>query len=160
MDGTYGESFYRGPVKADRIQSIYPECTAGSEGPKNSTTEPSLIRLEIPIEMEERIFELLPQTTEISSRNDLQLALTHLPPLIITLVLPLEYPLREIPMIRHIHSTYGWLVPEKFEEFRHMLTDIWKEDLASNSGTLWRTCEWIRSGSFLKRNEILCVFMI
>lgn len=132
----------------------------GSDGPNDTTTEPSIIQLEVPIEMEERAVEILPQTAESTSQGGVKLALTHLPPLILTLFLPLEYPLRETLTIRHIHSTYGWLSPERLEELRLALTEIWNDDLTSASGTLWRTCEWIRSGSFLgagQSYQIRCV---
>ncbi|CAG8753642.1 11307_t:CDS:2, partial [Acaulospora colombiana] len=36
------------------------------------------------------------------------------------------------------------------EKIHKTLMDLWEEDLDAGTGTLWRTCEWLRSGTFLE----------
>ena len=72
--------------------------------------------------------------------------LESLPPLLLTLVLPIEYPMRRPPILKTVHATSDWLPGPAIASMVKRLQEIWD---AEGSGVLWRTCDWIRSGEFL-----------
>ena len=74
--------------------------------------------------------------------------LANLPPLLLTLVLPIEYPMRRPPVLKSVHATNDWLPGSAVAPMVKHLQEIWDED-SEASGVLWRTCDWIRSGEFL-----------
>jgi len=74
--------------------------------------------------------------------------LANLPPLLLTLVLPIEYPMRRPPILKTVHATNDWLPGSMVAPMVRRLQEIWDID-AEGSGVLWRTCDWIRSGEFL-----------
>jgi len=73
--------------------------------------------------------------------------LENLPPLLLTLTLPIEYPIRRSPILKNVHATSDWLPGAAVTSMVKRLEEIWD---AEGSGVLWRTCDWIRSGEFLK----------
>jgi hypothetical protein len=75
--------------------------------------------------------------------------LESLPPLLLTLILPIEYPLRRSPILKNVHATSDWLPGAAVTSMVKRLEEIWDAE-GSGSGVLWRTCDWIRSGEFLK----------
>ena len=72
--------------------------------------------------------------------------LESLPPLLLTLVLPIEYPMRRPPILKTVHATSDYLPGPAVASMVKRLQEIWD---AEGSGVLWRTCDWIRSGEFL-----------
>lgn len=72
--------------------------------------------------------------------------LESLPPLLLTLILPIEYPTRRSPILQNVHATSDWLPGPAVASMVKRLEEIWD---AEGSGVLWRTCDWIRSGEFL-----------
>jgi len=72
--------------------------------------------------------------------------LASLPPLLLTLVLPIEYPMRRPPILKTVIATNDWLPGSAVASMIKRLQEIWD---AEGSGVLWRTCDWIRSGEFL-----------
>lgn len=94
-------------------------------------------------------------TTRPSNEDDLAEApeeatmarLANLPPLLLTLVLPIEYPMRRPPILKTVHTTNDWLPGSAVSSMVKHLQVIWDADVEA-SGVLWRTCDWIRSGEF------------
>jgi len=129
-------------------KSVYPEYTSLSEIPQADRTEPIIIRLEIPVELEGYQFEIDGETHSQAEQRVL-LTLAHLPSLILTLLLPSTYPLRTTPLTMYLHASNGWLTAPDIQKIAQRLRNIWEEDLSAGVGSLWRTCEWIRNGSFL-----------
>lgn len=107
------------------------------------------IRLEVPVEITVQAVEVV---SEIGSEERAILSLQNLPPLIVTLLLPPTYPLRASPLLVHLHSTNGWLTASETNRIHESLSDMWQEDVetGTSTGSLWRSCEWIRNGSFLQ----------
>ena len=87
----------------------------------------------------------------------------NLPPLLLTLVLPIEYPIRRPPILKTVHATNDWLPGSAVASMVKRIQEIWDEE-TGGSGVLWRTCDWIRSGEFLTDISLLrggvirCVF--
>jgi len=74
--------------------------------------------------------------------------LATLPPLLPTLVLPIDYPMRRPPISNTVHATNDWLPGSAVTPMVKRLQDILGVDV-EGSGVLWRTCSWTRSGEFL-----------
>lgn len=129
-------------------KSVYPEYTSLSEIPQADQTRPVTIRLEIPVELEGYRFEIDCETLSQAEQR-VVLTLAHLPSLVLTLLLPSTYPLRTTPLTIYLHASNGWLTAPDIQKVAQKLRNIWEEDLSAGIGSLWRTCEWIRNGSFL-----------
>ena len=146
-------------------QSIYPECLTSSERPDPSSLQEAVIKLDIPVEMGERDIQIYRTVCSpmpngeltIQPSNEDELAetleepamdrLANLPPLLLTLVLPIEYPMRRPPILKTVHVPNDWLPGSAVASMVKRLQEIWNEDVEA-SGVLWRTCDWIRSGEF------------
>ena len=74
--------------------------------------------------------------------------LATLPSLLLTLVLPIEYPMRRPPILKTVHATNNWLPGSAVAPMVKRLQDLWGVG-AEGSAALWRTCGWIRSGEFV-----------
>ncbi|TFK57437.1 hypothetical protein OE88DRAFT_1651154 [Heliocybe sulcata] len=139
------------------LQSIYPECSSDDIS-KGS------IKLEIPIELGGiREVEIVDDGTLSSSAELLEdvgssskavseasgpisLSLSTLPPLLLDIVLPSSYPLRNPPILLHIHATQSWLSRAASTLLTQKLIEIWNE----GEGALYAWVEWIRSADFLE----------
>lgn len=128
---------------------MYPEYTSLSEGPQAEQTNPVTIRLEIPVELEESHVEIDCEGSSQAEQRVL-LTLSSLPSLVLTLLLPPTYPTRTTPLTIYLHASHGWLAAPDIQKMAHRLRSMWEEDLEIGSGSLWRTCEWIRNGTFLE----------
>jgi len=90
--------------------------------------------------------------------------LATLPSLLLTLVLPIEYPMRRPPILKTVHATNDWLPGSAVAPMVKRLQGLWGVD-AEGSAALWTTCGWIRSGEFLmdigllKDGVIRCGFL-
>jgi len=80
--------------------------------------------------------------------------LESLSPPLLTLVLPIEYPMRQPPILKTMRATNDWLPGSTVEPMVERLQDIWDVDV-EGSGVLWRTCDWIQSGEFLTNVDLL-----
>lgn len=129
-------------------KSVYPEYTSLSEIPQADQTQPVTIRLEIPVELEGYQLQIDCETLSQAEQRVL-LSLTHLPSLVLTLLLPSTYPLRTTPLTMYLHVSNGWLTAPDIQKITQSLRNVWEEELSAGVGSLWRTCEWIRNGSFL-----------
>jgi E3 ubiquitin-protein ligase RNF14 len=154
-------------------QSIYPECLTSSQRPDPSSPQEATIKLDIPVEMGEYDIQIYRAVSSnpmangeptIPPANEDGLAevpdehamdrFANLPPLLLTLVLPIEYPMRRPPILKTVHATSDWLPGPVIASTAKRLQEIWDGD-AEGSGVLWRTCDWIRSGEFLTDTGLL-----
>ncbi|KAI0082237.1 hypothetical protein K474DRAFT_1688223 [Panus rudis PR-1116 ss-1] len=113
------------------LESIYPDYLSGDPS-KGS------MKLEIPIEFSQ------PRSI-VSPENKLLASLSALPPLLLDIILPPNYPLYGPPEIIAIHATHSWLPPKI--GLRHYLKEMW----VLGEGVLYTWIEWIRGGDFLER---------
>ncbi|KAG9124332.1 translation termination inhibitor protein itt1 [Ceratobasidium sp. 392] len=95
----------------DVLLSVYPDILTTTDVPAGLE-----IKLDIAIEFErERVFELVSSITSdpssTSSENSIQVRLSHLPSLLLTVLLPPEYPSTADPIVRSIHARHAWLAP-------------------------------------------------
>lgn len=75
--------------------------------------------------------------------HNLQLSLSSLPPLLISMILPPSYPLRSAPRLTSIRATHLWLT--KLTPLQNILTEMW----TPGEGILYGWIEFIRTGDFL-----------
>ncbi|KAG8856703.1 translation termination inhibitor protein itt1 [Serendipita sp. 411] len=147
------------------LSSVYPEYLSASSNVNEQTmgeTGPITLRFEVPVELENQSVEIVrglgdnrhdcpnPAGPSSQAESSISLSLSRLPPLIFSLLLPPTYPLQATPLLTNIHALHGWLSPVELSKMQQLLLEVWEEDLEQKSGTLWRTSEWIRNGSFLK----------
>lgn len=121
------------------IQSIFPDFLLNGQ----NTTE-GQIELEIPVELSEEppqkvtVMLLDGQPQHCSSHVDgsvkLPLSLTTLPPISLTITLPLDYPLYRPPIISRLRSSYGWLPTEKLKLLERTLLGVWEAEREQNGG--------------------------
>jgi E3 ubiquitin-protein ligase RNF14 len=129
-------------------QSIYPECV--TRGPSGE-----IVKLEIPVELGEPRKILVDNgatTNPLFSSNGVmtpsiplqseELTLSSLPPLLIHLILPSNYPLHAPPEIVSLRATHSWF--SRLDDLRHMLLDMWQGE-----GVLYNWVELIRTAEFL-----------
>jgi hypothetical protein len=138
-----------------RMKSIFPDFLSNGRN-----TAGGRIELEIPVELAEgpsRKVMIMPpdgQSQEDSPRvvdYNLQslLSLTTLPPIILTVTLPLDYPLDRPPIIFGLHSSYGWLPAEKLKLLERTLVRVWeveRERDGEGRAILYDWVETVRSG--------------
>ncbi|OBZ78844.1 E3 ubiquitin-protein ligase itt1 [Grifola frondosa] len=124
------------------LESIYPDCVS-------SDICDGILKLQIPVE--------LPEAAEIAVIDDLpvqhsgasheatasHISLSHLPPLLLDILLPPTYP-NTAPKIISLHATHSWL-PIKRLSVQRRLLELWQE----GDGVLCSWVEWIRSAQFL-----------
>ncbi|KAF8308213.1 hypothetical protein DL93DRAFT_2064234 [Clavulina sp. PMI_390] len=72
-----------------------------------------------------------------------------LPPLILDLFLPLEYPLSAPPSFQSVYFTHSWLPPTSIERLVMHFHELWLEHRDLGEGVLWRIAELIIHGDFL-----------
>lgn len=122
------------------------------------------VKLDISIELEtERSFEIVSNIVESSpapSSSQIQPAqggittkLTHLPPLLVTVLLPPEYPTAAGPVLRSVIARHAWLAPAQVRRLGARLEGRWREAVERgerDEGILWAWVEDIRSGAFLE----------
>lgn len=115
------------------LASIYPDYI--------SEQDSSYLRLEIPVELgvpRDIRFASKAKPDAVSTKS-----LAHLPPIIIAVKLPEEYPVSAAPLIIAIQSLYNWL--SCCAELVRLLREMWAE----GEGVLCTWVELIRSGDFL-----------
>lgn len=137
------------------VQSIYPDYLSGDLTSKT-------IRLEVPVELSEptklvschSIASPIPVTTQTNEQgfanatpdhalvSDLA-SLSSLPPLLLDICLPPNYPLSSPPQILSIYASHSWL-PGSFR-LQELLMDMW----VPGEGVLFSWIEFIRSSEFL-----------
>lgn len=130
-----------GSSQLRRVQSIYPECVP-------SGFADGSLKLEIPVEFSgPRAISLFDDgtvaTASLAPRTRL-LHLSTLPPLLLNLILPPNYPLRDPPEMASIRATHMWL--PHMSRLQMILTEMWQP----GEGVLYNWVEFIRTGQFLE----------
>ncbi|QRV76297.1 E3 ubiquitin-protein ligase RNF14 [Ceratobasidium sp. AG-Ba] len=134
-------------------QSVYPDILTTAEVQGGLE-----VKLDVAIELErERVFELVSNITNhssssSSSSDNIRLELSHLPPLLLTVLLPPEYPTNADPIVRSIHARHAWLAPNLVNRLGARLEERWRgivKNGTRDEGILWPWVEDIRTGGFL-----------
>ena len=142
------------PSVLKRNKSIFPDFILNSRN-----TAEGRIELDISVELTEEppqkvmIMLLDEQPQQYSSHvgDDIQhpLSLTTLPPISLTLTLPLDYPLHRPPSISELRSSCGWLPAEKLKLLERTLVSVWEVEREQNGGegraVLYDWVEMVRS---------------
>ncbi|THV05971.1 hypothetical protein K435DRAFT_744156 [Dendrothele bispora CBS 962.96] len=123
------------------LESIYPDYIPNAV---SFTTDGSL-RFEVPIELGEPCFVLIndepfPSGNEHESET---LSLSLLPPLLLHIILPANYPISQPPVIESIRATHLWF--PNIAKLRSLLIDKWQE----GEGVLYDWITYIHDGQFL-----------
>lgn len=121
------------------LESIYPDYIAGY-------TSGDVLKLDIPVELglSRPIEVYVPHNSESASRHQVsQTRLAHLPPLLLSITFPVDYPLKSPPSISSIHPTHSWLPHVQ------QLTEILLRAWSAGEGTLCNWVEYIRNGDML-----------
>jgi len=126
-------------------------------------TQEAAIKLDIPVEMYRAVCNpmaepaIRPSIEDDSAEALEEPAMDQLesqPPLLLTLVLPIEYPMRRPPILKTVHATNDWLPSSTVAPMVKRLQGIWDVN-AAGSGVLWGSCDWIQSGEFLTDTALL-----
>ena len=154
-------------------KSIFPDFLSNDTRPAGARIE-----LEIPVELTEGLswkVVIMPsdeQDHQDPSHDDrdpqLPLSLTTLPPITVSLTLPLDYPLRRPPVISRLHATYGWLSAEKLQTLEKALLNVWEAEREQGSGEgraiLYDWVEMVRSADpclgMMTSGELLSVLSL
>ncbi|OJA09121.1 hypothetical protein AZE42_02562 [Rhizopogon vesiculosus] len=138
------------------LKSIYPDvCVSNDAGPSGRT-----IKLEIPVELSpaQNVTIVPPQLNthhqqSASHQSHTHVAcptttnpLTALPPFLLALILPPEYPLHTPPRITALASTHTWFPSSKIRDLHALLAGMWTSD---SQGILYSWVEFLHSGDVL-----------
>jgi RWD domain len=80
------------------------------------------------------------------------LSLSTLPPLLFTLIIPVDYPIHRPPIIVSLHARYSWVPRMRLNMLEKSLLSIWKTEQMGQGegrGVLYDWIETIRSAEFL-----------
>lgn len=127
-------------------QSIFPDFLLNSQH-----TAEGRIELEIPVELPEelswRVTVMHPD--EQAQQDPYPLSVTTLPPVTLSLILPVDYPLHRPPVISELHATYGWLPTDKLKLLERSLLAVWEGEREQGGGegraVLYDWIEMVRS---------------
>lgn len=136
------------------IKSIFPDFLLNGQNKPEGRIE-----LEIPVELagespQKAMVMLLdeqPQQCPSQVEGNIQspLSLATLPPIYLTLTLPLDYPLHRPPIISELRSSCGWLPAEKLKLLERILLGVWEVEREQNGGEgraiLYDWVEMVRS---------------
>jgi E3 ubiquitin-protein ligase RNF14 len=91
-----------------------------------------------------------------SALSTADLRLTHLPPLLVQVILPPTYPLLEPPRVTSLRAPIpegsgAWLGNGVLLLAQERLGELWADEAAGGEGVgvLWSWWEWLGSGEFL-----------
>ncbi|KAG1889377.1 hypothetical protein F4604DRAFT_839128 [Suillus subluteus] len=125
------------------LKSIYPDvCISNDVGPFGRT-----VKLEIPVELSpaRSVSIVSPQNHSHTS------PLTALPPFLLALNLPPEYPLRAPPRITSLMCTHGWYTSS---DLYTQLAGMWTHD---SPGVLYAWVAFISGAEFLEPGNITII---
>ena len=83
------------------------------------------------------------------SPGGLEATINHLPPLILDLRLPANYPLNPPPVFLSAYFTHSWLSPNLLVILLNKFHALWVEQKSIGEGVLWRIAESIVTADFL-----------
>ncbi|KAG1810105.1 uncharacterized protein HD556DRAFT_1317944 [Suillus plorans] len=126
------------------LKSIFPDvCISNDAGPFGRA-----IKLEIPVELSPaRSVTIVPSTPPQSHSHTTGL-LTALPPFLLALILPPEYPLCASPRITSLTCAHGWYPSS---DLQTQLAGMWTHD---SQGVLYTWVAFISGGEFLESGDI------
>ena len=139
-------------------QSIYPDCLT-----RNPNTNALLIKLELPVDLGgPRKFQIVDDgtTSQISTAltdkvthpskpTSPVITLSHLPSLILDIMLPPTYPLYDPPTILSAYVSHSWLPPPLIVSLLRKFHSLWVEQQQVGQGVLWSLSELIVTGNLL-----------
>ncbi|WWC66318.1 uncharacterized protein I206_100219 [Kwoniella pini CBS 10737] len=140
------------------LESIYPSLITVHENPDDKPGR--LLSLTIPIAF------ATPHEIHLDtiSGPSASLQLSHLPPLVLRVLLPSVYPLEEAPRPIHLRAPIpggekagNWLPKLKLRQIQNKLVEMWDEEKQLNDegmGIIWRWWEWVGTGDFLTDLEM------
>lgn len=125
------------------LKSICPDvCIHNDAGPFGRT-----IKLEIPVELSPaQTVTVIPSACDSHTTAPSTSPLTALPPFLLALILPPQYPLRASPRITSLTSTHAWFPSGKIRDLHTLLAGMWTHD---SQGVLY---DWV---AFLSGPEFL-----
>nr|XP_018267239.1 uncharacterized protein I303_01224 [Kwoniella dejecticola CBS 10117]OBR89397.1 hypothetical protein I303_01224 [Kwoniella dejecticola CBS 10117] len=135
------------------LESIYPLLLNIHSNPDDKPGQ--LLTLTIPITL------ATPHKVQLdtSAGPSASLEISHLPPLILRVLLPNTYPLQDGPRPINLRAPLpsgekfgSWLPKTKLRSIQDKLVEMWEEEKELNGegiGILWRWWEWVGSGEFL-----------
>ncbi|TRM61430.1 hypothetical protein BD626DRAFT_500987 [Schizophyllum amplum] len=124
------------------LESIYPECTT------TDFAVGATLKLEIPVELAQTRVVSIAAPPEVTAGVSAQIqglatSLSMLPPILLHLILPVDYPSSSPPEIIFLHSTHSWF--PNMKALHEALMGMWQPD----EGVLYTWVEHIKSGQFL-----------
>lgn len=124
------------------LKSIYPDvCKSNDASPFGR-----MIKLEIPVELSPARSVSIAASPQ--SHSHATSALTALPPFLLALILPPEYPLRASPHITSLTCAHGWYPSS---DLHTQLASMWTHD---SQGVLYAWVAFINGAEFLKSGDI------
>ncbi|KIY52890.1 hypothetical protein FISHEDRAFT_34477 [Fistulina hepatica ATCC 64428] len=148
MEADKNECFSLVAQELEVLEAIYPECLSGN------IPDPTLaLRMEVSIEWDEpRQIRLAcaDSTSCTSTVQETTLSLSLLPPILLHVVLPSDYPLSSPPKIISLRATHSWF--PHLVELQDALLNMW----TPGEGVLEPWVDFIKSGRFL--NSLGIVF--
>ncbi|KAF8308214.1 hypothetical protein DL93DRAFT_2087228 [Clavulina sp. PMI_390] len=137
------------------LEAIYPDCVS-----QEIQEDGVLLKLELAIELDSPHRIVIdspfhddspafgsPRTADNTRPSEL--LIEHLPPLILDLFLPLNYPLQSPPAFLSLYASDSWLPEGLLELLVVFFHDLWREQRGLGEGVLWRITENIVHGEFL-----------
>ncbi|KZT61087.1 hypothetical protein CALCODRAFT_491746 [Calocera cornea HHB12733] len=138
----------------EAFKSIWPDSVTS---PPEACAEGTRLHLDLPIDLvDDHVISLHYPARQQKPDGSVQpeephppvtIRLAHLPPILLSFVLPSLYPLQSGPSHISLHSTHSWIPASAQSRILDALSGKW--DAASGEGIIWSWAEWIRSGEFL-----------
>ncbi|KAG2363547.1 hypothetical protein BDR07DRAFT_1356194 [Suillus spraguei] len=129
------------------LKSIYPDvCISNNAGPFGRT-----IKLEIPVELSPARSVTIVSSASPQSQSHATRPLTALPPFLVALILPPNYPLRASPCITSLTCTHGWYSSSDLEM---QLAGMWTHD---SQGVLYAWVAFISRAEFFESRDITLI---
>ncbi|KAH7907252.1 hypothetical protein BJ138DRAFT_1160570 [Hygrophoropsis aurantiaca] len=128
------------------LESIFPDCCVSSDITQGN------VRLEVSIELGyTRSIAVVDDgsirpSSSATHGSEIRDELSSLPPLLLTLRLPHDYPLHAPPEIVSLQVTHSWLPQPRIKTLQEHLSGMWQP----GEGVLYPWVEYIRSGDFLE----------
>ncbi|KAG0697159.1 hypothetical protein DFH29DRAFT_984366 [Suillus ampliporus] len=125
------------------LKSIYPDvCISNDAGSSGRT-----IKLEIPVALSPaRTVTIINSNAPPQCNSHATSPLTALPPFLLVLILPTQYPLRAPPRITALTSTHAWFPTSKIRDLHTLLAGMWTRD---SQGVLYAWVAFLSGGEFL-----------
>ncbi|KAG1757909.1 hypothetical protein EDB19DRAFT_1891573 [Suillus lakei] len=132
------------------LKSIYPDvCISNDAGPFGRT-----IKLEIPVELSPARSVTIVPTAPPQCHSHATSPLAVLPPFLLALILPPQYPLRASPRITSLTSTHAWFPASKIRDLHTQLAEMWTHDL---QGVLYTWVAFLSGAEFFDSSSLTII---